>query len=61
VIFEIGVFAGKLGRDRILVVNAGVDNPSDISGLVFIQYPAGNWQEETVRALRQAGFAADLP
>lgn len=61
VIFEMGYFAGKLGRDRIMMINAGVEQPSDLSGLVYIGYPGGNWQADIIRELQKAGFDAVLP
>lgn len=60
VIFELGYFAGAIGRNRVMVINAGVEKPSDIDGLVYIGYPDGNWQSEVIRELRHAGFDAQL-
>ena len=61
VIFEMGYFAGKLGRGRVSVINAGVEKPSDVSGIVYISYPDGNWQSQLIRELRAAGFDAMVP
>ena len=61
VIFELGYFAGLLGRDRVMVINAGVEKPSDIDGLAWISYPGGNWQSDVVRDLRHAGFDVQVP
>src|SRR5439155_364495 len=37
VIFELGFFFGKLGRERVTVlVQPGVERPSDVEGLVYI-------------------------
>lgn len=58
VIFELGYFAGLIGRNRVMVINAGVEKPSEIYGLVYIAYPDGNWQADVIRELRHAGFDA---
>jgi predicted nucleotide-binding protein len=44
VVFELGYFFGKLGRDRVTVLNSGVEKPSDVDGLAYIDYPASNWK-----------------
>ena len=49
VVFELGYFFGKLGRDRVAVLNSGVEKPSDVNGLVYIDYPASNWQRSEER------------
>jgi predicted nucleotide-binding protein len=41
VIFELGFFFGKLGRQRVTVLlEKGVEKPSDIEGLVYITLDA---------------------
>jgi predicted nucleotide-binding protein len=56
VIFELGFFFGKLGRARVAVLLApGVEQPSDIAGLVYIPTdPAGAWKYELARELESA-------
>jgi predicted nucleotide-binding protein len=56
VIFEMGYFFGKLGRDRVAVLNDGVEQPSDFVGLGYISY-SGNWKDELAKELTAAGFA----
>jgi predicted nucleotide-binding protein len=56
VIFEMGYFFGKLGTDRVAVLNDGVEQPSDFVGLGYISF-SGNWKDELARELSAAGFA----
>jgi predicted nucleotide-binding protein len=56
VVMELGYFFAKLGRRNVAVLNAGVERPSDIDGLSYIQYPDGNWQYQLSRELKEAGF-----
>jgi len=58
VIFEMGYFFGKLGLDRVAVLNDGVEQPSDFVGLGYISY-SGNWKDELARELSAAGFAVN--
>lgn len=60
VVFELGYFFGKLGRDRVAVLNSGVEKPSDVDGLAYIGYPAGNWQVELAKELHMAGVPVDM-
>lgn len=60
VVFELGYFFGKLGRNRVAVLNSGVKKPSDVDGLVYIGYPAGNWQVELAKELHAAGVPVDM-
>lgn len=56
VILELGYFFGKLGRSKVVVLNGGVEQPSDVHGLNYIAYPSHMWTEELRRELRNAGF-----
>jgi len=61
VIFEMGYFFGRLGRDRIAVLyDPGVELPSDVAGLVYIERSGERWKIELVRELRAAGLDASL-
>jgi len=53
VIFELGFFFGKLGRERVAVLlDPQVEQPSDISGLVYISVdPYGAWKQALAREL----------
>jgi len=59
VIFELGFFFGKLGRSRVAVLLAdGVEQPSDIRGLVYIAMDAaGAWKFALAREFAAAGIA----
>ena len=46
VILELGYFIGKIGRENIVVMNGGVEKPSDLAGLSYIAYPGDNWKYE---------------
>jgi len=62
VIFELGFFFGKLGRERVAVLlGPGVEQPSDISGLIYIEIDAaGAWKYELGRELQSAGIDVAL-
>jgi predicted nucleotide-binding protein len=60
VVFELGYFFGRLGRGKVSVINAGVEKPSDVDGLVYISYPNSNWKLQLAKELQAAGIAVDL-
>lgn len=62
VVFEMGFFFGRLGRARTAVLyEPGVELPSDIKGLVYIELGAGGaWQFALLKELRAAGLDFDL-
>jgi predicted nucleotide-binding protein len=62
VIFELGFFFGKLGRRRVAVLlNPGVEQPSDTAGLVYIAIdPSGAWKLRLARELRAAEIEVDF-
>lgn len=57
VVLELGYFIGKMGRERIAVLNANVEKPSDIEGLNYISYPGENWKFDLLKELQEAGLA----
>lgn len=60
VVFELGFFLGKLGRERVCALTKGtVEIPSDYSGVVYIDLAQSDWKYELVRELRKAGLDAD--
>ncbi|WP_448623567.1 TIR domain-containing protein [Geodermatophilus sp. URMC 64] len=61
VVFELGFFFGKLGRQRVSVLIAeDVEQPSDINGLVYIGLDAaGGWKHTLCRELQAAGIEVD--
>ena len=62
VIFELGYFMGKLGRDRVCPLFKGeVEKPSDIDGVVYVPMNNPNeWQLQLAKEMQQAGLPVDL-
>jgi predicted nucleotide-binding protein len=62
VVFELGYFAAKLGRERVAVLKqAGVAEPSDLHGIVYTELDGkGAWKVELAKELRAAGFEIDM-
>lgn len=62
VIFELGYFIGKLGRENVMTLKEdGVETPNDISGVVYTPYDLyGNWKTELAKELKSAGFKVDM-
>jgi hypothetical protein len=62
VVFELGFFFGKLGRDRVAVLyDEGVRRPSDIDGLVYIALDeVDGWKLQLAREMRSAGLDVDM-
>ena len=60
VIFEHGYLIGKLGRNRVCaLVEGDVEKPSDINGVLYIQYEKG-WEPQVGKELRSVGYDVDL-
>jgi predicted nucleotide-binding protein len=61
VIFELGFFLGKLGRERVCALTKGeLESPSDYSGVVYIPIDAaGAWRMTLVRELKAVGIEVD--
>ena len=64
VIFELGFFVGKLGRDHVAVIHRETENfemLSDYTGIVYIKYEKdGGWRYKLGRELRHCGYDVDL-
>lgn len=62
VVLELGFFIGKLGRQHVTVLrDPKVEEPSDISGLVYIPLdPAGKWMLDLAQDLRADGIDIDM-
>lgn len=57
VVFELGYFIAKLGRSRVVVLNKGVEEPSDVRGLMYIKFPeGGQWKVDLSRELANVGI-----
>ncbi|CAG8866714.1 nucleotide-binding protein [Pseudomonas fluorescens] len=61
VIFELGYFAGKLGRGRVCLLRKGhVEIPSDLYGVIYTDMDAADgWQTKLVRELKAAKLEFD--
>ncbi|MCR6727057.1 nucleotide-binding protein [Agrobacterium fabrum] len=61
VIFELGNFAGKLGRGRVcLFRKCNVEIPSDLFGIVYTEMDAAEgWKQALVKELRAAKIPFD--
>jgi predicted nucleotide-binding protein len=62
VIFEMGYFIGRLGRDRVCVLyGPGVEIPSDYSGVLYQEIDEkGAWRWELAKELKAANFEVDM-
>jgi predicted nucleotide-binding protein len=63
VIFELGFFIGKLGRERVCALTKGkpkLDIPSDYAGVEYIPMDeASDWKMKLVGELKAAGLDVD--
>lgn len=60
VVFELGYFFGRLGRDRVAaILPASVEKPTDIDGLVYIDGSI-DWKLPLTRELKAAGLDVDM-
>lgn len=61
VIYELGYFAGRLGRHRVCVLrSSALELPSDLNGQVFIDLDEPEWKTRLVREMRAAGIPINL-
>lgn len=58
VIFEMGYFIGKLGRERVfLLLEQGVEKPGDLDGIVYTPMDSHDgWKLKLVKELKAAGY-----
>lgn len=60
VVFEMGFFCGKLGRDRVfLLLDNGVDKPGDLDGIVYNPTNEEMWKIKLVKELKSSGYDVD--
>ena len=53
VVFELGYFAGLLGRRQVIaLVQDHVEQPSDLSGVLYIPLDSGEWKRKLERRLK---------
>ncbi len=61
VVFELGLFIGLLGRERVVSLNARtIDIPTDFSGVGYVPIEGEAWQMELARELKAAGLSVSL-
>ena len=62
VVFELGYFAGAIGRNRVCALMKGtIERPSDYDGVVYIPMDSNEgWKLALARELKAAGFDIDL-
>jgi predicted nucleotide-binding protein len=61
VIFELGYFAGKLGRGRVCLMRAGpIEIPSDLHGVIYTELDAAEgWKLKLIKELKAANLEFD--
>ena len=62
VIFELGFFVGKLGREKVCVLQKGTTEiPSDFHGVVYVPMDeTDGWHTKLAREMEHAGVSVDL-
>jgi predicted nucleotide-binding protein len=62
VIFELGLFIGKLGRSHVCALQKGaIELPSDYHGVLpLLMDEAGGWKAQLAQELKQAGCAVNI-
>lgn len=61
-VFELGYFIGKLGRNRVMaLVDGNIEIPTDISGVVYTSLdPQGFWKFALAKELKETGYKVDM-
>lgn len=58
VVFESGLFIGKLGRNRVIIIaDKTIEMPSDLQGVVYTD--SSNWAFEVLKELKAMGYSID--
>lgn len=61
VVFELGFFIGKLGRENVCALRKGdIETPTDFSGVVYVSMDERDWQILLAKEINVAGIAVDL-
>lgn len=63
VIFELGFFIGKLGRERVLILHqqdGDFEMPSNYAGVLYAPYDdSGRWQLDLIKELKACNYNVD--
>lgn len=61
VIFELGFFIGRLGRDKVCALYTGdVELPSDYQGILYLSLDQSEWKIDLAKEIKAAGIRLDL-
>jgi predicted nucleotide-binding protein len=62
VVFEMGFFFSLLGPGRVCAIyDAGVEMPSNLGGILYVQYDApGKWKLDVAKEIKAAGYDVDF-
>ena len=61
VVFELGYFMGKLGRERVCPLFKGkIEKPSDIDGVIYVPMDGEDWKLKLSQEMKNAGFPVDM-
>jgi predicted nucleotide-binding protein len=62
VLFELGFFIGKLGRNRVCAIyKEGVEIPTDYKGVIYIKYSSDNsWKLNLAKEMKASKLPVDL-
>ncbi len=60
VIFEHGIFVGKLGRDHVCALfNGELEPPSDLNGVMYISM-SKDWRSSLIREMKSLGYDVSM-
>ncbi len=63
VVFELGYFIGKLGRENVLALykpDEKFEMPTDYSGVLYVPYELnGRWKFDLIKELKACGYSVD--